>query len=56
MVNILSINSILVNIDIISDSYDNGSILPTIYSLFQTFLPDTKSDKLCLSSNNFIHD
>ena len=36
MVNILTINSILVNIDIISGSYVNGSIQPTIYS----FLPD----------------
>ena len=36
MVNILTINSILVNIDIISGSYVNGSTQPTIYS----FLPD----------------
>ena len=34
MVNILTINSILVNIDIISDSYVNGSTQPTIYSFF----------------------
>ena len=34
MVNILTINSILVNIDIISGSYINGSTDPTIYSLF----------------------
>ena len=32
MVNILTINSILLNIDIISGSYVNGSTQPTIYS------------------------
>ena len=36
MINILTINNILVNIDIISGSYVNGSTQPTIYS----FLPD----------------
>ena len=36
MVNILTINSILVNIDIISGSYVNGSTQPTTYS----FIPD----------------
>ena len=34
MVNILTINSILVNIDIISGSYVNGSTQLTIYSFF----------------------
>ena len=34
MVNILTINSILVNIDIISGSYMNGSTQSTIYSFF----------------------
>ena len=34
MVNILTINSILVIIDIISGSYVNGSTQPTIYSFF----------------------
>ena len=34
MINILTINSILVNIDIISGSYINGSTQPTIYSFF----------------------
>ena len=34
MVNILTINSILVSIDIISGSYVNGSTEPTIYSFF----------------------
>ena len=34
MLNILTINSILVNIDIISGSYINGSTQLTIYSLF----------------------
>ena len=36
MINILTINSILVNIDILSGSYVNGSTQPTIYS----FSPD----------------
>ena len=34
MVNILTINSIIVNIDIISGSYVNGSTQSTIYSFF----------------------
>ena len=34
MVNILTINSILVNIDIISDSNGNGFTQPTIFSFF----------------------
>ena len=34
MVNILTINSILVNVDIISGSYVNGSTQPTIYLFF----------------------
>ena len=34
MVNILTINNILVNIDIISGSYINASTQPTIYSFF----------------------
>ena len=34
MVNILTINSIVVNIDIISGSYVNGSTQPKIYSFF----------------------
>ena len=39
MVNILTINSILVNIDIISGSYVNGSPQPTIYSFFPDVSP-----------------
>ena len=39
MVNIFTINSILVNIDIISGSYVNGSIQPTIYSFFPDVSP-----------------
>ena len=39
MVNILAINSILVNIDIISGSYVNGSTQPTIYSFFPDVSP-----------------
>ena len=42
MVNILAINSILVNIDIISGSYDNGTIQPTIYSFFPDDSPGYK--------------
>ena len=42
MVNILTINSILVNIDIISGSYVNGSTQPTIYSFFFRCLPGYK--------------
>ena len=34
IVNILKINSILINIEIISGSYVNGSTQPTIYSFF----------------------
>ena len=39
MINILTINSMIVNIDIISASYVNGSTQPTIYSFF----PDVSS-------------
>ena len=39
MLNILTINSILVNIDIISGSYVNGSTQPTIYSFFPNVSP-----------------
>ena len=39
MVNILTINSILVNIDIISSSYVNGFTQPTIYSFFPNVFP-----------------
>ena len=39
MVNILTINSILVNIDIISGSYVNGSTQPTTYSFFPDVSP-----------------
>ena len=42
MVNILTINSILVNIDIISGSYVNGSTQPTIYSFFSNVSPGYK--------------
>ena len=42
MVNILSINSILVNIDIILGSYINGSTQPTIYSFFPNVFPGFK--------------
>ena len=53
MVNILTINSILVNIDIISGSYVNGSTQPTIYSFFPNVSPEYKIIKnphnlLCL--------
>ena len=39
MVNILTINGILINIDIISGSYVNGSTQPTIYSFFSDVYP-----------------
>ena len=39
MINILTINSILVNIDIISGSYVHGSTQPTIYSFFPNVTP-----------------
>ena len=42
MVNILTINSILVNIDIISGSYVNGFTQPTIYSFFPYVSPGYK--------------
>ena len=42
MVNILTINSILVNIYIISCSYVNGSKQPTIYSFFPDISPRYK--------------
>ena len=42
MVNILTINSILVNIDIISGCYVNGSTPPTIYSFFPDLSPGHK--------------
>ena len=42
MVNILTINSILVNIDIISGSYVNGSTQTTIYSFFPDVSPGYK--------------
>ena len=41
-VNILSINSILVNIDIISGSYVNGTTKNTIYSFFPKVSPGYK--------------
>ena len=39
MVNILTINSILVNTDIISGSYVNGFTQPTIYAFFPDVSP-----------------
>ena len=43
VVNILRINSILVNIDIISGSYVNGTTKSTIYSFFPKVSPGYKS-------------
>ena len=43
MVNILTISSILVNIDIISGSCVNGSTQPTIYSFFPNVSPGYKA-------------
>ena len=42
MVNIITINSILDNIDIISGSYVNGSTKPTIYLFFSDVSPGYK--------------
>ena len=42
MVNILTLSSILVNIDIISGSYVNGSTQPTIYLFFPDVSPGYK--------------
>ena len=42
MVNILTINSILVHINTISGSYVNGSTQPTIYSFFSDVFPGYK--------------
>ena len=42
VVNILSINSILVNIDIISGSYVNGTTKNTFYSFFPKVSPGYK--------------
>lgn len=42
IVNILSINSILVNVDCIQGSYVNGSHSPTIYSFFPNVSPGYK--------------
>ena len=60
MANILTINSILVIIDIISGSYVNGSTQSTIYSFFPDVAPGykiiEKSSYSSLPSNNFRHD
>ena len=48
MVNILTINSILVNIDIISGSYVNGSTQPAIYSFFPHVSPGIKLLKILI--------
>ena len=58
VVNILSINSILVNIDIISGSYVNGATKNTIYSFFPKVSPGYKIIEspiklFSLSTNNF---
>ena len=45
VVNILSINSILVNIDIISGSHVNGTTKNTIYSFFPKVSPKLRSMK-----------
>ena len=42
MVNVIIINSILVNIDMISGSYVNGSTQPTIYLFFPDVSPGYK--------------
>ena len=42
VVDILSVNSILVNVDIVSGSYVNGVAQPTIYSFFPNVSPGHK--------------
>lgn len=42
VVNIITINSIFVNVDIISGSYVNGTTQPTIYSFFPNVSPGYK--------------
>ena len=42
VVNIMNINSILVNIDIITGSYVNGKMQPVIYSFFPNVSPGYK--------------
>ena len=42
LVNIMNINSILVNIDIITGSYVNGRMQPVIYSFFPNVSPGYK--------------
>ena len=59
MVNILTINSIQVNIDINAGSYVIGSTQPTIHSFFVMPLPGInyrKSSKSSLPSNTCRHD
>ena len=52
MVNILTINSILVNINIISGSYVNGSTKATIYSFFPDVSPGYK---IIENPHNFLY-
>ena len=52
MINILTIKSILVNIDIISGSYVNGSTQPTIYSFFPDVSPGYK---IIENPHNFLY-
>ena len=52
MVNSLTINSILINIDIISGSYVNGSTQPTIYSFFPDVSPEYK---IIENPHNLLH-
>ena len=48
MANILTINSILVDIDIISGSYVNGSTHPQFTHSFQMSLPGIKLSKILI--------
>ena len=52
MVNILTINSILVNIDIISGSYVNGVTQRTIYSFFPN---DSSGYKIIENPHNLFY-
>ena len=53
MANILTINSILVNIDIISGSYVNGFTQYSIYSFFPDVSPSIKLSKNLIIFFNF---
>lgn len=42
IVNILNVNTVLVNCDLVTNSYNNGVVAPTIYSFFPDVKPGFK--------------